>query len=229
MIVPTMSVPEMVADARKDFRALRNKLDEPLRRTRREHIKTKQEILHLLPWRSRNGNRWLLMVHQLKTGPRIYCLAWYYDHAGRINALWTAHSGLAYHISWHVIDRYGQRFDPTASPLERLQSFFLENYMYTVDVNEVESEDRCSVSVGMNHGMGLGFWCRNEHVVYINTFVNHGQLFPEQEDAMERMDFERLLLRMSLGQRRALIALYKRTYPQHAGTPGMDWLERFAA
>ena len=219
----------MVAEARKDFTALRNKLDEPLRRTRREHIKCKQEILHLLPWRSPKGNRWLLMVHQTKTGPRIYCMAWYYDAAGRINALWTAHSGMAYHISWHVIDRYGERFDPTAMPVERLQSFFLENYFYTVDVNEVVSEDRCNVSVGMNHGMGLGFWDRTEQLVYINTFVNHGQLFPEQADAMERMDLERILLGMSPGQRKFIIALFKRTHPQQAKGPGMDWLESFAA
>ena len=106
-------------------------------------------------------------------------------------------------------------------------AFFMENYFYAMEVNEPDGEDRWKVSVGMNHG--LGFWAVKEEVVYINTFVNHGQLFAEQGTAVERMDFDRLLLRMSPGQVKTFIALYKRTFPQDTGTPGMAWLHRFAA
>lgn len=230
MIIHTLTVPQMVAEARKDFKAIRNKVEKPLREIRREHIKCKQEILQLLdPWRSPNKNNWLLLLHQTRNGPRMYCMAYYYDRDEKINAIWTTSTGMAFHIAQHVIERYGERFDPTANPLERLQRFFLENYFYAVDIKEAAGEDRWNVSIGMNHGMGLGFWEQNESIVYINTFVNHGQLFQAQADTMKRLDFERLLFRMSPGQRKAFVDLYKRTYPQDAGTPGMDWLERFAA
>lgn len=230
MIIHTMTVPQMVAEARKDMAAMRNKLDKPLRELRREHIKRKEGILCLLPpWTSPNKNNWLLLVHYDGSGPRVYSMAWYLDRDGRINAVLASTKGLAYHIDRHVIERYGERFDPTAAPLERLRGFFLENHFYSCEPTTPEGEGRWKVNVGMNQGMGLGVWDEAASVVYVRTFVNHGQLFKAQADAMERMDIERVLYAMTPGLRRHFIDLYKRKFPQDAGSPGMAWLEQFAA
>lgn len=229
MIVHTMSPEEMVADGRKDFAALYNRTDKPLRLARREMIKTRQDVMHLLPWRSPRNNNWLLLVQQRKAGPRIYALAWYYDRDGRINALHMAQRGMVFHLHRHVIERYGDRFDPTAKPLERLQSFWLENHAYSVNPVDKRSEDRYNVQVGMNHGMGLGSWDLGTEIVHVETFINHGQMFTNQLDTMERMDVERMLRDLTPGQRRFFVAHYKRLFPQDAGTPGMEWLEGFAA
>lgn len=62
MIVHTMSAPEMVVEARKDYEALRRKVEEPLRRMRRERIRNKHEIWQMIPWRSpKNKNNWLIL------------------------------------------------------------------------------------------------------------------------------------------------------------------------
>jgi hypothetical protein len=229
MLVHTMTLPELVAEARKDHVAMRNKLDTPLRRARRELIHTKQEILHLLPWRSTHGTNWLLLIHQQKNGARIYSMAWYLDRDGRVNALWVARAGMAFHIDRHVIERYGQRFDPTASPLERLQHFFTENYFYSVEPTVQDEHGNWKVNIGMNHGMGLGLWDQENEIVQVRTFVNHGQLFQHQEADMERMDVERLLFSLTRGQRMAFVAQYKRTYPEELGETALAWLERMAA
>jgi len=229
MIVHTMTAPEMVTEARKDYEALRRKVEDPLRRMRRESIRNKQEIWQMIPWRSpKNKNNWLILLHQGKDVPRIYSMVWYHDGEGRINAVWTTHSGLAFHIDRHVIERYGARFNPTANPLERLQSFFLENYFYTVEPVEPEGEDTWKVNIGLNQGMGLGAWDRTTELVYMRTFINHGQLFQQQEDAMERMDLERIMYSLTPGQRRMIIAMFKRVTKVPEG-PALDWLNSLAA
>lgn len=229
MIVHTMTTAEMVAEARKDFRALYNKCDKPLREARREMLRNKEEIIHLFPWTSPRRNTWLLLVHQRKSGPRIYALVWYYDRDGRINAFHLAHKGMVFRIDRHVIERYGERFDPTAQPLERLQGFWLENHAYAVEPTKQLPDGRWSVNVGMNHGMGLGIWEQGTETVWVDTFINHGQMFSNQLDHMERMDVERMMRDMTRGQRRFFIDLYKRRFPESIGSPGLTWLEQFAA
>lgn len=229
MVVHSMTTEEMVLEGRHDFPAMRNKLDGILRSTRRAMIKSRQEIGHMVPWRSPRHNQWLLLVHQRKCGPQVFSLLWYYDNHGHINALLMARGGLVFRIDWHVIDRYGQRFDPTATPLERLQGFFFENHHYTVEPTDRRGERGWDVMVGMNQGMGLGSWDQDSELVRIDTFINHGQMFANQLQTMERMDMERTLLNMTPGQRRHFIDLWKRRHPQDIGTPTMEWLEKYAA
>ena len=192
-------------------------------------IKMKQERIHLFNWTSPRKNNWLLLVHQRKAGPRIYALTWYYDRDGRINALHMAQAGMVFHIDRHVIERYGHRFDPTAKPLERLLHFWLENHTYSVVPVEQRGEGSLNVQVGMNHGMGLGHWNQGSEIVCVDTFINHGQMFNNQLDAMERMDMERMVRGLSPGQRLDFIAQFKRMYPEVIGTPGLAWLESLAA
>ncbi|MEZ4791649.1 MAG: hypothetical protein R2811_16740 [Flavobacteriales bacterium] len=229
MIVYTMTTAEMVVEARKDFRALYNRCEKPLRDARREMIRQKQQIIHLMDWTSPRKNHWLLLVHQRKSGPRIYALVWYYDREGRINAMHLAHKGMAFRIDRHVIERYGERFDPTAKPLERLQRFWLENHVYGLEPTKQLPDGRWSVNVGMNHGMGLGLWEQGTEIVLVDTFINHGQMFSNQLDTMDRMDLQRMMTDMTVGQRRFFIDLIKRRHPESIGSPGLTWLEQLAA
>lgn len=202
MIVHTMTHAEMVAEARKDFPALRNKTASVMQRMRREHLRDrKQTLVHMFPWRSPNRNHWLILLHYSKQAQSTYTLTWFRDKEERIAALWTTHAGLAFYIDSHVIQRYGERFDPTDNPAERLQSFFLENHFYSMQLEEPRGEQHWNVSVGMNHGLGLGEWDTVTNIVHVRTFVNHGQLFPEQEQKMDLMDFERLYYTLTPGQR----------------------------
>ena len=81
----------------------------------------------------------------------------------------------------------------------------------------------------MDQGMGVGIWEQGAELVRVNTFINHGKLFSNQLEDMGGMDLERMLYRLTPGQRRHLVAQYKRMHPEKVGKPGMEWLEGFAA
>ncbi len=215
MIVHTMTHEQMVLEARKDYPALRNKCTEPLRKLRKEHLKDRQgELLHMFTWTSpARKNNWLIVLRFTKATISTYTLAWFPDKQGKLAAVFTSSSGLAYYIDAHVFQRFGERFDPDETPLERLQSFFLENHMYSVEVDAPRGEHCWSVNIGANQGLGRGTWDTRTNIVHWGTFVNHGQLFPNQADSMERMDLERVFMGMSPGQRTHLLNLAEKSDP----------------
>ncbi|MBL7951882.1 MAG: hypothetical protein JNM62_09190 [Flavobacteriales bacterium] len=229
MIVATMPLEDMIAEARKDYPAIRNKLINVQREARRDMIRTKQARLHMIGWTSQRKNDWLLLLVQRKKGTSVHTLTWFHDLDGGINALVLADRGMVYRIDRHVIERYRQRFNPATSDLERLRDFFTENYAYSCQPTGEAVNGRWSVQVGMNQGMCLGYWEEGTEVVHADTFINHGQMFAQQLDDMDRMDMERWIRCLSPGQRRWMVAEWKRQNPTHIGTPGMQWLESLAA
>jgi len=201
MLVPTMSLPEMVADARKDYKAIWNKVDGLMPRLRRMHLRERGATLsHLEPWRSPRKNNWLLHFSIRKAGPMMHPLVWSYDSKGRIFGLIITPSGSTTLLDNHMIQRYGERFDPTANPLERLQSFFYDNFYYATETLHERSPGVHEVRVGMNHGLGLGEWDTRADIIHVRTFVSFGQLFPEQLDLMERLDAQRAWDSLTRGQ-----------------------------
>ena len=217
MIVHTMTHERMVLEARKDIQAMRNKCTEPMRKLRRELFASKHDtLLHLFDWKSPNKNNWLVLIRHSKKRTLILSLAWFPDREGKLAALWTTGAGMAFYIDSHVFERFGERFVPDEIPIERMQSFFLENHLFSFEPTVQKSEDRFEVSIGANQGMGLGEWDRSTDIIHWRTFVNHGQLFENQEIAMERMDWDRVLLDMSPGQRKHLIALAEKNDPEVA-------------
>lgn len=217
MIVHTMTHEQMVLEARKDIQAMRNKCTGPMRKLRRELFASKHDtLLHLFHWKSLSKNNWLVLIKHSKKRTLILSLAWFPDKEGKLAALWTTGAGNSFYIDSHVFERFGERFVPDESPIERLQSFFLENHIYSFEATDQIGEDRHEVSIGANQGLGLGQWDRSTDIIHWRTFVNHGQLFSNQEISMERMDWDRMLLEMSPGQRQHLIALTEKNDPQVA-------------
>jgi hypothetical protein len=66
------------------------------------------------------------------------------------------------------------------------------------------------VRVGMNHGLGLGDWDTHTDIIHIRTFVSFGQLFPEQQELMERLDAQRAWDSLTRGQQMERLARAKR-------------------
>lgn len=208
MVVHTMSVPEMMLEARKDFQALRNKTAEPARRLRKEFLRgdRNDELGHLLEWSSPKGkNKWLIYLVHGPKGLRTYTMVHFKDAKGRVAALWVSIGGAAYYIGPHVVQRYGERFDPQANPLDRLRSFFMENHWYAVEPADELSPGVREAHFGMNHGLGLGEWHVEEGYFHIRTFVDFGHLYPNQLEQMERLDFDRHWTTLTKGQRQDLL------------------------
>lgn len=211
MLVHTMTLPEMVADARRDYKALWNKVNALLPGMRRIHLKARGEtITHLVPWTSPRKNHWLLHFSLRKAGPLMHPLVYSYDAKGRLFGLIVTPTGSSYCIDNHLIQRYGERFDPTANPLDRLQSFFHENFFYATETLNERSPGVREVRVGMNHGLGLGDWDTHTDIIHIRTFVSFGQLFPEQQELMERLDAQRAWDSLTRGQQMERLARAKR-------------------
>lgn len=211
MIVASMTIPEMVADARKDYKTLWNKVNGLLPKMRRIHLLDRANVVsHLEPWRSPRKNNWLLHFSLRKAGPAMHPLVWSYDAKGRIIALIITPTGSSYYLDNHMIQRYGERFDPTGNSLERLQSFFYENYFYSIEPLEERRSGVWEVRVGMNHGLGLGEWDRDADIIHIRTFVSFGQLFPGQQELMERLDTQRAWDSLTRGQQIERLAKAKR-------------------
>ncbi len=161
-------------------------------------------LLHLFDWKSPNKNNWLVLIKHSNKRTLILSLAWFTDREGKLAALWTTGTGASFLIGSHVLERSGERFDPDESPIDRLQSFFLENHLFSFEPTGQKSEHLFEVSIGTDQGMGFGEWDRTTDIVHWHTFVHHGQLFENQNVSMERMDQDRDLLDMGLGQRQQL-------------------------
>ena len=201
MLVPTMTLAEMVAEARRDHKALWNKVDGLLPKLRRIHLRDRaQTISHLEPWRSPRKNNWLLHFSVRKAGLNLHPLVWGRDQKGRVFGLIVTPTGSTYHLDAHLIHRYGERFDPTSDPVERLQSFFMENHYYAMETMGTKQPGVQEVRVGMNHGLGLGRWDTVEDIIHVETFVSFGQLFPDQVELMERLDAQRAWDALTPGQ-----------------------------
>lgn len=167
-----MTISEMLADARTDLPALREQLDAPLRRLRAEHEHNGgKTITHMVPWRSPKKYNWLILFQYGAHAVRIHTLFWYRDADGNTAAVWTGASGLAYHIGAHALEVYAHRFDPTAAPEERAQSFFLDNPYFEMQVETPQGEHHWNVSVGMYQGLGLGEWDTIDDIVHVRSFV----------------------------------------------------------
>ncbi len=215
MIVPRMTIPEMVTEARKDYRALWNKVDSILPKMRRMHLRDRaHEQYHMEAWRSPRKNNWLLHFGIRKAGLNMHPLVWTYDTKGRIIALIVTQSDRTTYLDNHMIQRYGERFDPTSNPLERLQSFFYENNYHAVETLHERSPGVWEVRVGMNHGLGLGEWDQHTDIMHIRTFVSYDLLFPNQLDLMERLDAQRAWDALTIGQQTEALNRAKRSEAQ---------------
>jgi len=205
MIVPAMNPEEMLVDARKDMRALLNRCKEPLRKLRKIHLRSDRRNVyeHMLTWESPRGNNWLVVLAYNKHRPSVYMLVWYYDKKGRIAGLICSASGGAMTICSHVIDRYGERYDPVVDPVQRLKVFFAENPSFSVllqNEKEVRTDIDREVHIGINNGLGFGVWKANSDIVHMRTFVDRTMLFKEQEGRVDELDVMRMLQNMNPGQ-----------------------------
>lgn len=95
--------------------------------------------------------------------------------------------GLSFHFSGHLFDQYFARFNKSVGALERFKEFAKENIDLGIESCDAIGEIRC----GVRHGYLTGRWEVQDKVVQLTTFVDHGLLFPDQIEQMERLDQQR--------------------------------------
>lgn len=184
-----MSPTEVVAEAIKDLPALRNKLKDPLARLQRR-VKVDPRIrdqVKLFPYRSHAGNNWLVAVRGNKKMVCLIPFVYYHCPDGKLRAARICHPGLSMHFSGHMLDQYFARFNRTAGKVERLKEFILEN----MDLGVESCLDNDEVRIGAKHGYIIGRWEVRDMIMQLTTFVDHGKLFQEQLEQMDRLDQQR--------------------------------------
>lgn len=189
MIVPTMSPAEVVAEAIKDLPALWNKMKEPVARLQRRakvdpRIRGKEQ---LIPYRSHAGNNWFVVMRATKKVISLIPFVYYYGTDGKLRAARICSPGISLHLSAHVLDQYFARFNKTQGMLERFKEFVVEN----MDLGIESAEGVNEIRVGVRHGYIIGRWEVQDRVIQLTTFVDHGKLFAEQLEQMDRLDEQR--------------------------------------
>lgn len=189
MIVPTMSPTEVVSEATKDLPALWNKMKDPIARLQRKvkvdpRVRNKEQ---LIAYRSHAGNNWFVVLRATKKVVSIIPFVHYYGKDDKLRAARICHPGISIHFSGHVLDQYFARFNKTQGKLERFKEFIVQN----VDVGVESAEGINEVRVRVSHGYLIGRWEVPEAIVQLTTFVDHGKLFQEQIEQMDRLDQQR--------------------------------------
>lgn len=189
MIVPTMSIEQIITEAFGDLPALWNKMREPAKRLQRlsKVDKSCRGMEQVYSYRSHARNNWLVVMRASKKVISIACYVWYRGTDDRLRFARIQNDGVSYHFSAHMLEQYFERFNKEPVTLERMKEFVKENFdigaEYALNANEV----RC----GIRHGYLIGHWEVDQHIAQITTFVDHGKLFNEQIEQMDRLDQQR--------------------------------------
>ena len=190
MIVPSHSPEQVVREALRDLPALWNKMKDPIARLQRRMRvdKSLRLVPQLLEYRSPEGNNWLVAIMPTKKVLTIVPFVWYRGADGYYRAARIVQDGVCYHISHHVLEQYAARFNRTADGLVRLKEFVRDNMCFGTEY----CLDNDDVRVGIAHGYLIGTWVVPQQVVQLITFVDHGRLFPDQLEQMDRLDQQRM-------------------------------------
>lgn len=189
MIVHTMSPAEVVQEAIRDLPTVWNKMKVPVDRLKHKSrvdpgVREKEQ---LVLYRSPAGNNWLVVMRPHKKVIAITLFVYYWCADNKLRAARICDPGISIHLSAHALEQYFNRFNRSAGAVERLKEFVKENMDIGLESCDEINELRC----GIRHGYMTGVWAVKGSVMQITTFVDHGKLFPEQIEQMERLDVQR--------------------------------------
>ena len=189
MIVESHSPEQVVREALRDLPALWNKMKDPIGRLQRQMRvnKSLRMVPQLYAYRSPEGNNWLVAMMPTKKVLNIAPFVWYRGTDGYYRAARIVQDGVCFHISHHVLEQYAERFNRTGDGLARLKEFIRENMSFGTEY----CLDNNDVRVGITHGYIIGTWVVPHQVAQLITFVDHGKLFPDQLEQMDRLDHYR--------------------------------------
>lgn len=186
MIIDTHTPEQVVAEAKRDLPAMWNKMKAPIVRLQRQ-VKVNKAMRmepQLLPYRSPQGNNWLVAMLPTKKTLFIVPFVWYRGRDGFYRVARIMTEGVSYHISHHVLEQYNDRFNSTADGYTRMKEFVRDNMVFGTEY----CLDNNDVRVGITHGYIIGTWLVPHEVAQLITFVDHGKLFQDQLEQMDRLD-----------------------------------------
>ena len=210
MVVRSMSPKEVADDARKDLRALVNKLKPLRKRIEREfRISPKgvDRIEQAITWRSPRGNEWILVLIRTKRSTQMAGLVRYHGRDARLRAVRVdlLGSDADIYFSAHFFERYLKRFNRSKDPIQRLFDFFSVNHTPTMQGVKQLADGTTEIFGSMFHGNATGVWDPRERLTSFTTFLDQGLLRAGQQALDESLDMKRYFDHFSPGQRQRML------------------------
>jgi hypothetical protein len=210
MIVRSMTPKEVADDARKDLRALVNKLKPMGKRMERELRVSPKGIDRLeqtIQWRSPRGNEWILVLIRTKRSTEMAGLVRYHGRDDRLRAVRVdlLGNGTDIYLSAHFFERYFLRFDKDKDPLQRLFDFFSVNHTPAMQGVKELPDGTTEIFGSMFHGNATGIWDPAKKLTSFTTFLDQGLLGAEQQVLDESLSMKRYFDHFSAGQRQRML------------------------
>jgi hypothetical protein len=204
-----MSPKEVANDARKDLRALVNKL-KPLGKRMERELRVAPKGIDCLEqpikWRSPRGNDWILVLIRSKRSTQMAGLVRYHGRDKRLRAVRVDLLGNSADVyySAHFFERYCERFDKEKDPLQRLFDFFSVNHTPTLQGVKELSDGTTEIFGSMFHGNATGIWDPGQGITSLTTFLDQGLLGAGQQALDESLSMMRYFQHFSPGQRQRM-------------------------
>ena len=210
MIVRSMSPKEVADDARKDLRALVNKLKPLGKRLERElRIAPKgiDRLEQAIKWRSPRGNEWILVLVRSKRSTQMAGLVRYHGNDTRLRAVRVdlLGSDADIYLSAHFFERYFERFNKSKDPIQRLFDFFSVNHTPTMQSVKELADGTREIFGSMFHGNATGVWDPSKQLTTFTTFLDQGLLGADQQALDEALSMKRYFEHFSAGQRQRML------------------------
>ena len=204
-----MTPKEVADDARKDLRALVNKLTPMGKRMERELRVSPKGIDRLeqaIKWRSPRGNDWILVLIRSKRSTQMAGLVRYHGRDKRLRAVRVdlLGSDADIYLSAHFFERYFERFNKSKDPIQRLFDFFSANHTPTMQGVKELADGTTEIFGSMFHGNATGIWDPSKRLTSFTTFLDQGLLGADQQALDESLSMMSYFQHFSPGQRQRM-------------------------
>ena len=187
MYVPTMSIPEAIAEARADLPAVQNKLRAVIHEQERRHRKQRRsgDLIDCRAYTSPAKNHWLCVTTTNKKHTLQNFLMPIHAREGFFG-LQPSSEGLSFLFTPHFLMRYRDRSGTgAAAALDNLIAFFYRNPCTTAMRTGKEHLGFPAFIGAVPDGYVLGTLHYDEGYHRCRTFVSHEQAFPNQAEQWE--------------------------------------------
>ena len=187
MYVPTMSIPEAIAEARADLPSVQNKLRAVIQEMERRHRKDRGrgDLVDQRAYTSPGKNNWLCVTTTNKKQTLQNFLMYIHARDGFFG-LQPSFEGLSFIFTPHFLNRYRERSGNGApAAIDNLTTFFYRNSATTAMRTGKEHLGLPSFIGAVPDGYVLATLHYAEGYHRCRTFVSHAQAFPNQEEQWE--------------------------------------------
>lgn len=187
MYVPSMSIPEAIAEARADLPAVRNKLRSVIQQQERALRKQRSlgQLVHTTAYTSPSRNNWLCVTTTNKKHT-LQNFMMYIQAADGFFGLQPSFEGLSFLFTPHFLNRYRERSGQGATlPIDNLTAFFFRNPSTMAMSTGKQHLGFPSFIGAVPDGYVLGTLHYDQGYHRCRTFVSHEQAFPNQQQDWE--------------------------------------------